>query len=483
MKKNRAIFLILILSLMMGFTVRGDGTAFETAGNNAFDDCDFYSPRGICDNGSGGVYVADTLNHSIRLIGGDGGATTIAGHPAEKGGSALGGGRFVDGKSEDALFSFPNDVAVDSSGNIYVCDTGNERIRKIDTEGNVTTFSGTGEAGFENGSGGKTKFNMPVSIAADKDDNLYVADTLNHCIRKISKYGVSSVFAGMPGKSGYKDGAADGALFFEPAGIAIDGRGVMYVADSANHVIRKIENGMVSTLAGKPAGQAGEEYASGGFANGENGQFNFPKDVAVYKNGLFVADTFNHAVRYIDRTGNVTTVLGNGVPGQDRTGIANITLSRPYAVEVAGDYLYVSDTYNDEILKIKITGELLAGRPTREEMLESAGLTPEAYEGKTSVYISGSRLEIMDIEEPVKEAHGIVRLPVRAVFEALGYKVVWNETDRTVTLEKEDEKYVFTQNDYELAHDKAFAEIQTIKQTVPAVVEWFPENNAVIIVP
>jgi len=178
---------------------------------------------------SGNVYVADQVNHRIRKI-------TPAGVVSTFAGSTEG---FADGAGNTAQFNYPTGVAVDSSDNVFVADSGNHRIRKITPAGVVSTFAGTGTEGFANGAGNTAQFNFPGGVAVGSSDNVFVADQFNHRIRKITPAGVVSTFAGT-GAEGHADGTATEAQFNYPAGVAVDSSGNVYVADLGNNRIRKI---------------------------------------------------------------------------------------------------------------------------------------------------------------------------------------------------------------------------------------------------
>lgn len=217
----------------------------------------------------------------------------------------------VDGPAATSRFDDPFGVALDSRGRIYVADAGNSnRIRSIAPDGTVATLAG-GKEGFADGVGAAAAFHTPSALAFDHEGNLYVADTGNHAIRKIDKNGTVTTLAG-DGSPGDSDGIGRAARFNGPVGLAVDDAGIVYVADSYNDRIRRIgRDGMVTTVAG--SGQPG--YVDGIAANAG---FDTPSAVAVTTNGtLYVADTGNNAIRRIDVDGTVTTIAAP-VEGEPR---------------------------------------------------------------------------------------------------------------------------------------------------------------------
>jgi sugar lactone lactonase YvrE len=259
----------------------------------------------------------------------------------------------VDGPATQASFAEPCGVTVDSSGAIFVADGYGGRIRKI-SGGVVTTVAGGGGSGLVNGQGAKAQFNQPCGLASDAAGNLYVADTNNHAIRKITNTGAVTTLAGN-GTAGYTDGTGSAARFTAPWGVAVDSNGNVFVADSGNHRIRRITpTGVVTTVAG--SGVAG--YADG---VGTRAAFNNPSGVAVRGDGtLFVADTDNHRIRRIAPDGTVTSLAGDGAPGlrdSFNEPLSNAQFSRPYGVAVASaNALFVADTFNSLIRKVVFKG-------------------------------------------------------------------------------------------------------------------------------
>jgi sugar lactone lactonase YvrE len=308
----------------------------------------FFYPGGIAATGSGTLFVADTGNHIVRQVNGTS-VTTFAG--------AVGGQGSSDGTGASAAFEYPYGLAADGSGNIYIADHGNNTIRKMTSSGSVSTFAGTaGPAGSADGTGGAAGFSGPAGVAVDGSGNVYVADAGNNTIRKISPGGAVTTFAGSSGSAGSSDGTGGAARFNAPEGVAVDSVGNIYVADTENDTVRKITaGGTVTTLAGA-AGQTGTGDGPGGSA-----RFNGPYALAVDAGGnVYVADFFNASIRKIDTSGNVTTIAGS--PG--RTGFTDGTgsvaqFNQPYglAVDASGN-IYVADTYNRAIRVISTGGSV-----------------------------------------------------------------------------------------------------------------------------
>ena len=325
-------------------TLAGDGRAGYIDGAGA--SAQFTSPYGVAVDGSGNVYVAEIttrevrLSNRIRKIDSEGVVSTLAG----------GTSGFADGPGTSAQFFAPFGVAVDGSGNVYVADRNNHRIRKIDSSGVVSTIAGTGTAGFADGPGTSAQFNFPCGVAVDGLGNVYVGDCSNHRIRKVESSGVVSTLAGT-GTAGFADGPGASAQFDVPYGVVVDGSGNVYVGDSNNHRIRKIDSsGVVSTLAGD---------GTSGFADGPgtSAQFNTPRGLAVDGLGnVYVADLVNHRIRKIDSSGVVSTLAGEGTPGfADGSGTsAQFYLPNGVAVDGSGN-VYVADAANNRIRKIAFT--------------------------------------------------------------------------------------------------------------------------------
>ena len=319
-------------------TVAGSGAKGFKDG--AAEEAEFYGLNGLAIDEAGNMYVADRLNHAIRKVDAQGMVTTLAGN-GDRG--------YNDGTGDQAQFYNPTHLVLGAGGDLFVADSYNHRIRRVSTAGSVSTFAGSGAAGDTDGTGTLAEFKRPYGVVADASGNLYVSDSYNSRIRKIRSQGVVTMLAGS-GTFGYADGPGAGAQFNHPKGLAVDEEGNVYVADESNHRIRKVSPaGEVSTVAGN---------GSAGFANGQGtaAQFNAPYDVALDSRGnLFVADINNHQIRMISSSGKVSTLAGTGAAGHaDGAGNqAQFYIPSGLAMDQEGN-LYVADLGNSRIRKITI---------------------------------------------------------------------------------------------------------------------------------
>lgn len=301
--------------------------------------------NGVAVDGSGNVYVADTFNHVIRKITPGGDVSTLAG-------SGVAG--LADGTGAAAQFNRPRGVTVDGSGNLYVADTANNCIRKITPAGVVTTIFGstTGLSGDVDANGVNARFYLPSDVELDSAGNLYVADEGNVKIRKITQVGDVTTLAG--NYYGYTNGTGTGASFSEPYAVTVDAAGNVYVADAGNNAIRKVTPaGVVTTFAGIHA-----PYSNSGFADGPGtvARFRAPTGIDIDSSGtLYVADYNNNAIRIISPSGMVTTLAGTATTGDyiEGNGVdARFNSPGGVAVDGAGS-VYVVDSGNDVVRKIE----------------------------------------------------------------------------------------------------------------------------------
>jgi len=314
-------------------TFAGDGIAGFLDGQGTA--AKFSKLGQIAIDANGTIYVADTGNHKIRKITPSGVVSTLAGSTEGN----------VDGQGVNAKFNFPYGIVVDNQNNVYVADSENHKIRKITPNGVVSTVAGNGSDGFAEGQGVNARFDTPYGLAIDSQNNLYVTDSYNNRIRKITPSGLVSTFAGS-GINGSADGQGVNAEFTSPIGIVVDSENNVYIGDEGNHTIRKITpNANVTTLAG----------GTGGNANGQgaNAQFTSPTGLTIDKQGnIYVADYNNHRIRKITPNGLVSTFVGSDLGYVNGQGV-NAKFYNPYHVIIDTNYdVYIVDRGNYRIRKI-----------------------------------------------------------------------------------------------------------------------------------
>jgi sugar lactone lactonase YvrE len=322
----------------------------------------FAYPGSVRTDSAGNVYVADSYNNTVRKVTPNGVATTVGGVAGKSGNT--------NGPVATALLNETAGAAVDASGNLFVADNGNYEIREISASGTVTTLAGSGAPGVVDGAGTAASFFDPQNLAIDTGGNLYVADGMGNVIRKVTPSGQVSTFAGAgvsgrAGPAGSQDGTGSAAEFNDPTGIAVDVRGNLYVADAVNDTIRMINPaGVVTTLAGSP-GLSGSADGSGPAA-----RFSNPAGVGVDAVGnVYVADNGNNTIRMITPEGVVTTLAGSagseenidGLPGNARfAGPGDVTIDN-------SGIIYVADSQNMTIRRIIPASSATLGISTQPE--------------------------------------------------------------------------------------------------------------------
>jgi uncharacterized protein (TIGR03437 family) len=322
-------------------TVAGNGTPGFTGDGATATNAEMNSPTGVAVDSAGNLYIADSLNCRIRKVASGGNISTFAGNGTL---SYSGDG----GAAIQAQLNTPQGVAADAAGNLYIADTLNNVVRKVSANGTISNFAGNGSAGNSGDGSAATKaqLNGPQGLAVDASGNVFIADTLNAKVRKVSASGVISTVAGngTPGYGGDGSGAGSAQLNL-PIGVAVDSSGNLYIADFGNSRVREVSaSGVIRTVAGNGAnGYSGDGGPAG------NAQLNGPQGVAVDTAGnLYIADTENNLIREVTG-GLISTVAGNGIAGYSGDGGAatGAQVGNPVGVAVdAADNIYTVDASN-----------------------------------------------------------------------------------------------------------------------------------------
>jgi uncharacterized protein (TIGR03437 family) len=339
-----------------GFKFSGDGGPATSASLNR--------PKGVAVGAAGNLYIADTENNRVREVRG-GIISTMAGNGTRgfsgDGGSAVG-----------ASLYRPSDVAMDAAGNLYIADTENNRVRKVSGP-TISTVAGNGTRGFSGDSGPATNasLNRPKGVAVDAAGNLYIADTNNHRVRMVRGGTISTVAGSGDGIFAGDGGLATNAALSAPEGVAVDAAGSLYIADTGNSRVRKVSGGTISTVAGN-----GTLGFSGDGGPATSAPLNFPRSVAVDSAGnLYIAETADSRVRKVSG-GTISTVAGNATRGYYGDGgpATRTSLNFPehVAVDAAGN-LYIADTENDRIRKVAAAAPSFSVAPASLGFSVSAG--------------------------------------------------------------------------------------------------------------
>lgn len=425
------LLLFILLPCYSAFATTSPATVTTFAGGGEWGSEDgvgqeatFRLPSYAAVDHEGMIYVSDTQNHLIRKIDKDGKVTTVAGITKERDESGLPIGGLKDGSPDEAMFNEPRGLAIASDGRIYVADSQNGAIREIERSGKVSTV-------IEN-------LDFPSDIVLDKNGDLIVTETLKHRVLKISQDGHLTVIAGggyaendgfLVG--GLKDGTGVNAQFNEPTGLAISPNGTVYVADTGNQRIRALPpSGNVTTIAGSGTEKIAETgYLVGGYEDGpaNKAKFNYPQGLALAADGtLYIADTLNHRIRKMTPNGEVETVAGSEDYGRQNGIELEASFDNPLGVIVLSDSnLLIVDRWNHAL-------RLLTWYELPRNFKQSDGVQ----------VILGENVLSFDVQPEV--VSGRVMLPIRTLAEELGFNVFWNEQTRTVTF-TEDEQNIHLQ--------------------------------------
>jgi type IX secretion system substrate protein/NHL repeat-containing protein len=339
-------------------TIAGNGTGYYSGDGAQATVAELYDPHGVALDAYGNLYIADAANYRIRKVSTNGIITTVAG-------TYTYGYSGDGGHATSAELNYPSVVVVDVSNNLYIADQANNRIRKVNTLGIISTFAGTGTAGHTGDGGQATaaEIGTPTGLAFDSNGNLYLAD--QSYIRKINTSGIITTVAGTNtvGFSG-DGGLATAAELHTPNAVALDVSGNLYIADYNNHRIRKVNTaGIISTLAGNGTGSF---YGDGGQAT--VAELKFPNGVVTDGIGnVYIIDSDNYRIRVVNSIGIINTIAGNGTQGYYGDGgqATAAELNIPYGITLDGsNNLYVGDGLNNRVRMISASTTINVNSPS-----------------------------------------------------------------------------------------------------------------------
>ena len=334
-------------------TVAGTGVAGSTGDGGAATSAQINGPISVFVDGNDNLYIVEFSGNRVRKVS-SGTISTVAG-------TGTAGFSGDSGPATSAQLNGPSKIFVDSSGNLYIVDFTNNRIRKVDTGGTITTIAGTGVSGRIDDGGPATsaQFHEPRALDRDRDGNFYIPDGQNHRIRKIDTSGIITTVAGT-GVAGFSgdSGPATSAQIDQPQGLDVDDSGNLYLVDSNNHRVRKIDtSGTITTIAG-----TGTQGFNGDGISATTADLDTPQDVVVDSSGsIYISEFGNNRVRKVNSSGTISTVAGTGTAGYNGDGIAATTaqLNQPVGIHLdSTGNLYIGDRTNHRIRKVDTSGTI-----------------------------------------------------------------------------------------------------------------------------
>jgi trimeric autotransporter adhesin len=367
-------------------TVAGNGTAGYSGDNGPATSASLNSPEGLVVNAADHLYIADTFNGRIREVSA-GIITTVAGN----GGRSYSGD---NGPATSASLYYPSGVTLDTSSDLFIADALNNRIRKVNTSGTITTVAGNGNPGYsgDNGPATSASLNNPSGVAVDATGNLYIADTNNARVRKVTTGGTISTIAGDGAQAFSGDtGPATSASLNYPDSVAVNASADLFIADTINSRIREVAAGIINTVAGD-----GDYRFSGDGGPAVNATLNSPEDVAVDASGnMYITDSANYRIRKVNTSGTITTVAGNGTAGYsgDNGPASSASLNSTYgiAVDTSGN-LYIADSFNNRIRMVTAGGIIstVAGNGTASYSGDNGSATSASLNNPFGVAVDAS---------------------------------------------------------------------------------------------